>query len=79
MSVSIFLCERDGPEDFFQEAGCAIDFDEGVAMFAALALVGYDKAIEVGFKLCAFAALGAASSAVRPCDCWVTAGWRPQG
>ena len=44
VSVSIILLrEGDGPEDFFQEAGCAVNFDEGVAMFAALVLVGHDK------------------------------------
>jgi hypothetical protein len=37
------LREGYGPEDFFQESGRAIDFDEGVAMLTALALVGHDK------------------------------------
>jgi hypothetical protein len=64
VSVSIILLrEGDGPEDFFQESGCAVNFDKGVAMFAALALVGYDRFVVVGFKLRAFAALGAATGA----------------
>src|ERR1019366_7901341 len=34
---------RHGPEDLFHDAGGVVNFDEGVTVLAALALVGHDK------------------------------------
>jgi hypothetical protein len=65
VSVSIFLLRKGyGPEDFFHEAGGMVDFDQGVAVFAALFLVGHDKAVVIGFELRAFPALAAAAGPV---------------
>jgi len=57
------LREGHGAEDLFHDAGRAVNFDEGVAVLAALFLVGHNKAVEIGFKLRAFAALAAPTGA----------------